>query len=1040
MQKIELLLEGLTEQQQNAVSAASEDWLKVSAGAGSGKTEVLTRRIAALLLNGIKPAQLTAITYTQKAAAEMKNRLIERKRVNPAELRELEVSTFHAFLSSILKQNPFLAGIDRTDKVLSENDRKILMAELLEEFAQLYGDRIISGEQALGAEVAQKIINQFPQTLGKIRRYMLEPSSFYRLAKDRFKKRSEDVSALELNTLEWLFKFYSCYIQQLNYRGLLDFDEILIKGSKLVAELKEQNAMPLRSVFLIDEFQDNNTDQINIIRRFCEGRKSHITVVGDDKQSIYSFQGADVEAFRSFESDKTINLNDNFRSYSQIIKLAEAFVLDDKSGLDVQPQIARRGDSVRKPAVTCMLSEPEIDVRQQSEHLADLIEQMVSKKMALSDDSGAIKYGDIAIITSSIRKIPAELEDALAARQIPYVMSGGLGFYARSEIEEILSFLRLLVYPDDDHAAVKILTGPLYGLDDSELAQLTLSKRREEMSLVSYIMAADENSIPLKVRLFRKLFVKLRSKSLNSQVLELCHIILEQAGFYEYAATCPGFIKSKRMLNNISKFLAIVRNFQQNGIFTSLRDFIVHIERFLLSDVDEDEAGLGLEEGEAVKILTIHKSKGLEFPVVFCPFLKKRPYRINSRIHFDKQTGLMVSDPSLSARKGMSCEHLDYIERDQLLSECEDVRKLYVAFTRARDLLIITGEKVLTDETEDKNLSEPLCRVKEILEQNPDIGKVTDLSLWPEILSQWLEYGVAQDSQQNEEDQSETVSVEQLSDFLESISDFHTEATETKETALKGQNTFSLDELNLYNLCPGRYFFSNSHIKPFTEKQISSSALCGTLIHESIRVFHLKQGSFLTSEKDRVTLALNVLELMKPYYDEISDKDYQRGRAVLINYACSEFAQAEPWLVEAEVNVKFEAAFGSFFVRGFVDRVDRHEDGVKIYDFKTMKHSERVHNSFLQQMALYRIASDRGVLGDSGCLNFPELKIVYLTPESIKTVPIEPDVVGLENFVVSTVESMKQNPDFKRIFSDKCKNCGYAIFCRPLNKRKEDDQ
>ena len=231
MTKLEKILssltEGLTQEQAEAVSYPPKGRLRISAGAGSGKTEVLTRRIDALLKQGIKPEELVAITYTTKAASEMKDRLTDKRKILPSVLRKMEVATFHSFLSRFLKQDPFGAGIDSSAAVIDENTREILMLDLADRFAEQYGEKIINGDNALGADIAAKLIAKFPLALSKIRRYLLSPGEFYRKAKQELNSRGTEI---ELKTLEWLFQFYTLYMEELEKRNLLDFDEILINN------------------------------------------------------------------------------------------------------------------------------------------------------------------------------------------------------------------------------------------------------------------------------------------------------------------------------------------------------------------------------------------------------------------------------------------------------------------------------------------------------------------------------------------------------------------------------------------------------------------------------------------------------------------------------------------------------------------------------------------------------------------------------------------------------------------------------------------
>ena len=752
------LTDGLTAEQAEAVVFPSKGRLRISAGAGSGKTEVLTRRIDALLKQGIKAEELVAITYTTKAASEMKDRLTEKRKISPSVLRKMEVATFHSFLSRFLKKDPFGAGIDSSVTVIDESTREILMLDLADKFAEQYGEKIITGENALGEDLAAKLIERFPIALSKIRRYLLSPGEFYRKAKQELDQRGTE---LEFKTLEWLFQFYTLYMEEIEKKNLLDFDEILIKSKKLIQYMRESSVVPDQRVFLIDEFQDNNPNQLSIVEDFCRDRESQICVVGDEKQSIYRFQGAKVDTFRDFASDHDIILKDNFRSYSEIIDFADSFL---QKGGDVGKmfvkQNAKRGESPRFPAISCLLSPEDMDMAQVSHQIVQFIHETVASGMTIPDrknknEMRPIRYGDIALILNSVKNLPINFEDAMASFQIPYVISGGFGLYDRSEIEDILSFLKLLIQPDDDYSVVKLLTGPLYGLNDSELAKLSLEGKFDNVRLLPRILAMKEENLPEEAVNFRNLYINIKERANRPGLVNLCHTIIEQAGFYEYSATLESELETKRINNNIAKFLGIVRDFEQNGVFTSLRDFLKHIERTRTADIDEDEAGLGLDEGDAVKIMTIHKSKGLEFPLVILPFLKGRPYRFSEKIVYDDNFGLIVNEKSSATSKEAISPVLEsYKQIDKRESTSEDFRKLYVAFTRAENLLVIIGEEKnsIPPDNPDLPVIQPLCHIVDILKDNPKLGEIKSMDKWQDLIYQWLKAGQASKADEPEKE------------------------------------------------------------------------------------------------------------------------------------------------------------------------------------------------------------------------------------------------------------------------------------------------
>lgn len=1028
------LTSGLTADQAKAVTWPGEGRLRIAAGAGSGKTEVLTRRIAGLLANGIRASEMVAITYTQKAAAEMKTRLVDKRQIDPARLRDMEVSTFHAFLGRFLRQDPFGAGIDRSDSVIAENNRQLILRELVEKFAEMFGDRIIDSPQALGATVAMKLVNEFPEALGKIRRYLLKPGEFYQTANRLFDNRAVAPAPLERNCLEWLFHFYSCYMEELKHRGLLDFDEILIRSRDLVKDMRESGSLPERRVFLIDEFQDNNPDQLDIVNLFCRNRESHITVVGDEKQSIYRFQGANIDTFRNFDSDHDIILADNFRSYNEIIGLADKFLeLGGNTGKMYAPQNARRACSPRVPPVACLLHSETSSDSEVCAELTEMIKNLAGSGMSIVDRKTgierALRYGDVAIIVSSIGNLPRQFEDALATRQIPYVMSGGFSFYARSEIEEVLAFLKLLVQPDDDHALIKILSGPLYGLDDVELAEFASSGRSEKTSLLPHLLAQSPELLPIRARQLRELFVLLKERTTRPGLLDLCHFILEQAGFYEYAAAQSSDLRRRRMENNLAKFLGIVRNFEQNGIFTSLRDFLSYIERILTSGIDEDEAGLGLEEGDAIKVMTIHKSKGLEFPVVICPFLKRRHYRAANRIYFDRNYGLIVNDPSQPGRKGAPPVLEKYLDEDRQASEDEDRRKLYVAFTRAEDILLICGREELSRPPEKENETpEPLHEIHQLLTDNPELGLCANLQEWPQLLSRWLEHGQIAIATTVEQPGS-TTDIDELASNIRHISAFLNQVPNAEVPDTSNQDIFSLQDINLFQSCPRRYLFTSRHVTSFHERQPSFYGTLGTLVHECIRLFHVQNGHQTHDAERMRSLVLSILNKLVPCYGDAGREAAIIARGIVLSYTASELGKTEPWQIEAEVNVKFDGGGRPFFVRGFADRVDRSDTEIRIIDFKTRKFSAEAHAGYSDQLALYRIAASRGVLGELGCLSFARSYIAYLTYDEVHVAEIEPDLPAFEAKLESIVAAIRSETAWKPNSGVACEDCGFSILC-----------
>jgi len=1030
------LLERLNPDQSRAVTEPPAGFVKIAAGAGSGKTEVLTRRIVALLRHGIRPSELVAITYTRKAAAEMKERLaLPERGLGAAILRDLQVSTFHAFLGEWLRRDPFGAGLDRGDAVLTEGGRKLILAEILEEFRQAHAAELLDGPEAFGPDLAHRITGLFPGLLGAVRRYLLSPAGFQRFSDQKFGERPTPPAPLERLVQTWFFRFYSRYLQKLEERHLLDFDEILRRGAGLIASQRESGLDPEQRVFLIDEFQDNNREQFGIIRSFIEGRDGHVTVVGDEKQSIYRFQGADIGTFRSFPATGTIWLNRNYRSVQEILTLADAFI---SSNTDNPPpaQEADRGPSLRPQPVTCLLTSPQAR-NSEADAVADMIRTLVGGGLRIEDRTGPrpLTYGDCAIIVNSVTRLPRAYEDALLSRGIPYVMSGGLGFYARHEIAAILAFLKLLVRPDDDSSLATILTGPQYGLSDEELARLFRERREERISLLAYLLALPEESLPERVSAFRRLFVRLQAMSGSLGVLDLVYAILEQAGFFEHAASQTDDLRRRRLENNLTKFIGIVRAFEANGVFTTLRDFLAYHEKTLESGVDEDEAGLGLEEGEAVKILTIHKAKGLEFPVVFLPRLRTRAFKREQGLYVTREQGLIAHQGDVG---GSPDDVLTpFFAADEAASTGEERRKLYVALTRARDVLVISGSA--TDAEQER---QALCELAELLRSCPDIGSVRPVEEWRSVTDVWLEAGslpphVPPPSQMPAVEPGEIQpQITALTDRFGREREAKFRVAPSPGAAGGREEIFALADLDSYEQCPRRYFFRRRHVAPLDRPTEEAKVpAVGNLVHRTLRIYHAIPVSVLTPDERRKRL-FEAFDRILPLHGDEGVAGRERAALILDRYLTSPLAETDATHLEAEVNLRLEIggpapSGGPFLLRGFADRIDISDGDIHIIDYKTHAYSPAIHDAYARQLALYLAAARRGLFGESGLLTVASASLLYLTPHETRLEQVDPDLPAFEAAAEATVARIRAERFWSPGPAAPCADCAWAAFCSP---------
>ena len=407
-----------------------------------------------------------------------------------------------------------------------------------------------------------------------------------------------------------------------------------------------------------------------------------------------------------------------------------------------------------------------------------------------------------------------------------------------------------------------------------------------------------------------------------------------------------------------------------------------------------------------------------------------------------------------------------------------------MGFTRAENLLVITGTQKASFPPEDpcKPITEPVCHIADILKAHPELGELKLLEEWPELLEEWLKAGKAE-SIDKPVKETPKADIELLEKSIRSIGGFLEErAKAVSAVEDNNKDIFSLQELATFKLCPRKYYFSSVHVGSFEERLEQVQTLVGKLAHESIRLFHENDGHEIKSEKEALDLIESCLDKLIPCYLksnavsamdaseqlEVSESqgdlnnnnndigettnrpplvkedvcvsrlgDFKKvlkfkTMTLLNRYIESDLSKTKPWLFEAEVNVKFDgnAQTKPFFIRGFVDRVDL-EDGnnIRIIDFKTREYSPEAHEGYKRQLALYRIAASRGVIGEMGCLNFANTYIAYLNPKGLDLREIEPNLTNFEEEAAKVVADIRKEHLWAAKESDECADCPYSSLC-----------
>ncbi|WP_108026611.1 DNA helicase PcrA [Melghirimyces profundicolus] len=567
------LLEGLNPDQKKAVET-TEGPLLIVAGAGSGKTRVLTNRVAWLLSEKrVHPWNILAITFTNKAAREMKERIHQ---LAGPEAEEIWISTFHSMCVRILRRDIERIGFHRNFTILDSSDQLTVMKQILKEMD-------LDPKQFPPRGLLNKISNAKNQ--------LLTPRDL----KEQAQNYMDGIAA----------RVYEAYQDKLRTNQSLDFDDLLLETVRLFQEIPEVLDYYQRKFRYIhvDEYQDTNRVQYVLVRMLAE-RHRNLCVVGDSDQSIYRFRGADITNILHFERDypdaEVIKLEQNYRSTQTILNAANEVIAHNTE---------------RKPKDLWTHNEEGERVQLfegENEHEeAYFVADTIVKERKQGKD-----YNDFAVLyrTNAQSRV---MEEVLMKSNIPYRMVGGLKFYERKEIKDLLAYLRLIVNPDDDLSLRRVINVPRRGIGAATVDKIAGFAGEQEISMYRALLEVEE--IGLSRRFIRPLtaFTGL-VRDLNAMLeylsaSELTEEVLERSGYREELKK-EDTVEAASRLENIDEFLSVTREFEEKNEDKSLVSFLTELA--LISDVDTLEDGDG--EGEdAVTLMTLHSAKGLEFPQVF---------------------------------------------------------------------------------------------------------------------------------------------------------------------------------------------------------------------------------------------------------------------------------------------------------------------------------------------------------------------------------------------------------------------------------------
>lgn len=601
----------LNEEQRKAVEEIEGPSI-IIAGAGSGKTRVLTYKIAHLIESGVSPYEILALTFTNKAASEMKERIGKLVEINAD---KIWMGTFHSIFARILRFDGDKIGFDRNFTIYDSDDSANVVKQIMQ-------NRNMSIENPTPKSIHSEISKQ--------KNKLITPAVYASVAKSPFEKRVEEI--------------YPLYQETLQKNNAMDFDDLLMKPIELFMKNPDvlEKYQERFKFILVDEYQDTNRAQYQIVKMLAQ-KYQNITIVGDDAQSIYKWRGAEIQNIFDFEEDFTENnvfkLEQNYRSTKKILALAD----------DV---IKRNKKQFKKDIWTDNFD---------GEHIT-LLETMSDKDEAykitryITEEIYKQKYNfkDFVILyrTNAQSRI---IEDSLRQNGLPYLIVGGIRFYQRKEIKDIIANLRIVVNPNDNESLLRVLANK-EGVGKTSIDKLTRIAEIEGKQLMDVLKNVEDypefggktKNLLLEVSKFS---AKYKYLSEEMSLTELAKSIIDETGLM-YKLRLENTIESEERLNNLQELISAIAQYDDNNEGATLEGFLQEVS--LVADIDTLD-----DRKNAVTLMTIHAAKGLEYPVVFITGLEE---------------GLFPSMNSIS--------NLEDLE--------EERRLFYVAVTRAKTKLYLS--------------------------------------------------------------------------------------------------------------------------------------------------------------------------------------------------------------------------------------------------------------------------------------------------------------------------------------------------------------
>lgn len=582
-------LKNLNPDQKKAVEYTAGQQMIV-AGAGSGKTKVLTYKVSYLLKNGFKPESILALTFTNKSANEMKSRIVD---LVGKKAEAIWMGTFHSIFARILRAEAKFIDYKSNFSIYDTEDSYSLVSNIMMNF---------------NIEIEGLTVNSVRHRISYMKNHMIMPTEY----RKKFAKGLKE---------EKIADIYEEYQKRLVANNAMDFEDLLLKPIQLFNSNKKilQKYTNRFKYILVDEFQDTNKAQYELMKLLVV-KTCKISVVGDDAQSIYSWRGANLGNMLDFKKDfkkhKVFKLEQNYRSTKTILTAADSVIKNNKN--QVRKTLwTENNDGEQLTLIRCA------DEKDEAFQLAKYIKKEISKKK--------LSYKDFAILYRTNAQSRA-FEDIFYKEKIPYVIIGGVEFYRRKEVKDVIAYLRVIANQNDEESLLRIMNFPQRGIGNTTVTRMIAFARKHDLTLFQTMNRVFEvidikERIQKNVKGFRVLLEKYIKLKDTLSVGELSLALIDELGLVKMFKS-ENTPESRTRLENINQLMAAVSEYSKENKDVKLDQFLEEVS--LVSDVDMKD-----DSKNVVTLLTVHSSKGLEFPIVFVSGLEEEIFPLANRFSED---------------------------------------------------------------------------------------------------------------------------------------------------------------------------------------------------------------------------------------------------------------------------------------------------------------------------------------------------------------------------------------------------------------------